>query len=167
MGVSGSGKTTIAQRIHELSGFPYAEADDFHPVANKEKMSWGIPLEDEDRWPWLEIMRDWAGEQAAAGHSTVITCSALKHSYRELLRQAQGRVVFFELDAGTEVLTDRMAQRAGHFMPTSLLESQLRDLQPLRAGELGRRLDATLPPGALTAEILHTLNDYHKEGLLP
>jgi gluconate kinase, SKI family (EC 2.7.1.12) len=143
MGVSGSGKTTVAELIHDRTGFPYAEADEFHPTANKDKMSAGIPLDDDDRWPWLRTIRDWATDHAYQGSSTVITCSALKKPYRELLSSARGDVIFFELDADRDTLEARMSGRSGHFMPTSLLDSQLRDLEPL--GPASEGSDSTPP----------------------
>jgi gluconokinase len=136
MGISGSGKTTLAERLAERLGRPYAEADEFHPAANIAKMSSGIPLTDEDRWPWLESIRDWMdAEEHRAG--TIVTCSALKRSYRDLLRQASGRVVFLHVVSAPEVITDRMEHREGHFMPASLVPSQLATLEELDADEDG------------------------------
>jgi carbohydrate kinase (thermoresistant glucokinase family) len=98
MGVSASGKTTVAERLAAITGFPYAEADDFHPAANKEKMASGNPLNDDDRWPWLRSLADWMKGHAEAGDSSIVTCSALKRSYRDVLREADGvhdgRVLF-------------------------------------------------------------------------
>ena len=121
MGVSGCGKTTAALNLHNALGWPVAEADDFHPEANIDKMSRGIALTDEDRWPWLESMRDWMSDRAADGVRTIVTCSALKRSYRDLLSGARGRVFFIHLLAQPEELQERMAHREGHFMPPSLL----------------------------------------------
>src|SRR5690606_25924853 len=97
MGVSGSGKTTLARELEERLGWPYAEADEFHPEANIAKMSAGTPLTDDDRRPWLEAMRDWLTAQTRAGRSSVVTCSALRRAYRDLLRTAEGRVRFVHL----------------------------------------------------------------------
>ena len=124
MGVSGCGKTTAALNLHHALGWPVAEADDFHPEVNIDKMSRGIALTDEDRWPWLESMRDWMSERAVDGVKTIVTCSALKRSYRDLLSSAQGRVFFIHLLAQADELQERMAHREGHFMPPSLLPSQ-------------------------------------------
>jgi gluconokinase len=137
MGVSGSGKTTLARLLHERLGWPYAEADDFHPAANLDKMTAGIALTDADRQPWLEAMRDWLTEQARAGRSTLMTCSALRLAYREVLREAEGRVRFVHLTADPGLIKLRLESRAGHFMPAALLPSQLTALEPLADGEDG------------------------------
>jgi gluconokinase len=157
MGVSGSGKTTVAQLLADRLGRPFAEADDFHPEANVAKMAAGTPLDDEDRWPWLRTMRDWLSEQAAAGHSTVITCSALKVAYRDVLREAQGRVRFVHLSAPTEVIGDRMEHRSGHFMPPSLLPSQLSTLEPLTSDEDGVTVDVDATPAQVAEATLVAL----------
>jgi len=135
MGISGSGKTTLAQTLSQTLHLPYAEADVFHPQANIDKMSAGTPLTDDDRWPWLRSLRDWMNTHADSG--SVVTCSALKRSYRELLEEATGRVVFLEIEADPAAITDRMNHREGHFMPSSLLPSQLATLEPLAADEDG------------------------------
>lgn len=137
MGVSGSGKTTVATSLAERMGRPFAEADEFHPQANVEKMAAGIPLTDDDRWPWLRTVRDWMSEQAAAGRRGVITCSALRRVYRDVLREAHGGVVFVQLDADPAVLLERMKRRKGHYMPPELLRSQLDTLEPLGGDENG------------------------------
>lgn len=129
MGVSGTGKTSVAQHISDHFGWKFAEGDDLHPAANIEKMSAGIPLNDADREPWLKIISGWMTEQAQAGESTVVTCSALKRKYRDTLRQADGRVIFLHLAGDFETIAARMAARENHFMPTSLLESQFATLE--------------------------------------
>ncbi|MGP9723188.1 gluconokinase [Corynebacterium sp. AOP40-9SA-29] len=154
MGVSGSGKTTIAEQLEERTGVPYAEADAFHPEANKKKMGSGQPLNDDDRWPWLHELRDWMTSQAQKGHSTIVTCSALKKSYRDVLREAVGDEFFVLLDAPEDVLAGRMEVRKGHFMPASLLRSQLDTLEGLDADENGLTVDVTEPPEALADEVL-------------
>ncbi|GAA1408134.1 gluconokinase [Oerskovia paurometabola] len=156
MGVAGSGKTTVATLIAERTHRPYAEADEFHPQANIDKMSAGTPLTDEDRWPWLRAMRDWLDEQAAEGDSAVVTCSALKRTYRDLLRTAHGRVRFVHLTGSPELLEERMTHRSGHFMPASLLPSQLATLEPLADDEDGITLDVGTPPEELVDRILAT-----------
>ena len=137
MGVAGCGKTTAADNLHRALGWPIAEADDFHPAANIAKMSEGIPLTDEDRWPWLKSLRDWMSARAAEGVRTIVTCSALKRSYRDLLSGADGRVFFIHLTARPEELRERMAHREGHFMPPALLPSQFAALEPLDDDEDG------------------------------
>ncbi|WP_421732801.1 gluconokinase [Cellulomonas sp.] len=146
MGVAGSGKTTTARILAERLGRPYAEADEFHPPENIAKMSAGHPLTDEDRWPWLRAIRDWLTARTQAGESAVVTCSALKVAYRDLLREAEGRVRFLHLVAAAPLLEDRMEHRAGHFMPPSLLASQLDTLEPLTDAEDGVRVSVEAPP---------------------
>ncbi|MFF2620390.1 gluconokinase [Oerskovia jenensis] len=154
MGVAGSGKTTVATLLAERTHRPYAEADEFHPQANIAKMSAGTPLTDGDRWPWLRAMRDWLDQQAAEGDSAVVTCSALKRTYRDLLRTAHGRVRFVHLTGSPELLEERMTHRSGHFMPASLLPSQLATLEPLADDEDGITLDVGTPPEELVEQIL-------------
>ena len=154
MGVAGSGKTTVATLLADRLGVTYAEADQFHPQSNIDKMTAGTPLTDEDRWPWLEAIRDWLSAEADAGRSGVVTCSALKRTYRDLLRTAHGTVCFVHLSGTPELLAERMAHRTGHFMPTSLLDSQLATLEPLADDEHGYTLDVTTPPQELADTIL-------------
>ena len=137
MGVAGCGKTTAAINLHNALGRPVAEADDFHPEANIAKMSRGAPLTDEDRRPWLESLRAWMSEQADRGTRTIVTCSALKRSYRDLLAGAHGRVFFIHLVADEAALHERMGRRERHFMPPALLPSQFADLEPLADDEDG------------------------------
>ncbi|OFI38464.1 gluconate kinase [Arthrobacter sp. SW1] len=160
MGVAGAGKSTIAEALSSSLGWDMAEADRFHPSANITKMAGGVPLTDEDRWPWLRSIRDWMTSEAQAGKSTVLTCSALKRSYRELLAEAQGRVVFVHLDGTPELLAERMGGREGHFMPPSLLPSQLATLEPLSAEEYASgslRLDISREPSALVRAVVDGL----------
>lgn len=160
MGVAGSGKSTLAAALSQQLGWACAEADEFHPAANIAKMSQGIALQDEDRWPWLQEIRDWMTSRAGEGQSTVLTCSALKQSYRELLAGADGRVVFLHLDGGADLISQRMQGREGHFMPPTLLPSQLATLEPLTAQELDAgslRLDISRSPGELVAAVVNAL----------
>lgn len=157
MGVSGSGKTTVAVRIAELLGRPFAEADDMHPPANVAKMSAGIPLTDEDRAPWLRTVRDWLSAQAELGAGAVVTCSALRRSYRDVLREAAGGVRFVHLDGDPELIAARMTERKGHFMPPGLLRSQLDTLEPLRPDEDGFRVPIDGTPDEIAAEALRRL----------
>ncbi len=158
MGVSGSGKTTVGSALAEALRVEYAEADTFHPLANIEKMSSGVPLTDEDRAPWLAAIADWIREHQDSGG--VVTSSALKRRYRDVLRGG-GDVWFAHLDGDRETLAERMKTRSGHFMPVSLLDSQLADLEPLQPDEPGevfdiRRTPADLTQAALTAFREHT-----------
>lgn len=157
MGVSGSGKTTLAQILAARLGWPYAEADEFHPQANIDKMTAGIPLTDEDRWPWLAAMRNWLTEQAGAGRSTIVTCSALRLAYRDLLREAEGRVRFVHLTADPDVIGPRLGRRAGHFMPATLLPSQFATLEPLVEGEDGVVVLVDVPPEEVADRALAAL----------
>lgn len=140
MGVAGTGKTTLAQALQARLGWPYAEADDFHPAANIAKMSAGHPLTDEDRKPWLEALEKWMSDKLSAQTSCLITCSALKKKYRDVL-EAAGNVHFIELDLDEETLKQRMQQR-DHFMPVSLLRSQLATLESLSSDEPGIHLSS-------------------------
>jgi carbohydrate kinase (thermoresistant glucokinase family) len=127
MGVSGSGKTTVARDVAARLGWPFQEGDDLHPAANVAKMRAGQPLDDEDRWPWLAAVAAWIGARLAAGQSGVITCSALRRVYRDRLRRPGVR--FVHLHAPRDVLAARLAGRHGHYMPASLLDSQLATLE--------------------------------------
>jgi gluconokinase len=147
MGVSGSGKTTLGRALAARLGVVYAEADEFHPPENIAKMSAGHPLTDEDRWPWLRAIATWIGEHEVDGG--VVTCSALKRTYRDLLRSG-GPVFFVHLAGGADVIGARLQARQGHFMPPALLESQIADLEPLDPDEPGVVLDVTRTPDELT-----------------
>ena len=157
MGVSGCGKTTAALNLHNALGWPVAEADDFHPGANIDKMSRGVALTDEDRWPWLKSMRDWMSERATEDVKTIVTCSALKRSYRDLLSGAQGRVFFIHLLAQPDELQERMVHREGHFMPSSLLPSQFATLEPLSDDEDGVTVVSRATPEETFEAILAAL----------
>src|SRR5580698_10478573 len=137
MGVSGTGKSTIARLLAEDLGWASAEGDDFHSAANVAKMHAGHPLTDEDRLPWLKAIADWIGVREAAGDGGVVTCSALKRSYRDLLRAGHPDVRFICLIGSHDLLEQRLEHRAGHFMPASLLDSQLDTLEPLQPDEPG------------------------------
>jgi carbohydrate kinase (thermoresistant glucokinase family) len=127
MGVSGCGKSTVAALLAGRLGWPFAEGDDLHPAANVVKMHSGHPLDDADRWPWLAKIAEWVDERLDAGSGGVITCSALKRKYRDVIRR-EG-VVFVYLRGTREQIALRLAARHGHFMPASLLDSQFADLE--------------------------------------
>ncbi len=132
MGVAGSGKTTVAAILGERLGWPLAEADEFHSPENVAKMSAGTPLTDEDRQPWLAAIRDWI---SGTDGNSVVTCSALRRAYRDVLRQADARVRFVHLDGTRDEIAERMSARTDHFMPLGLLDSQLATLEPLEPDE--------------------------------
>ncbi|WP_337266160.1 gluconokinase [Oryzifoliimicrobium ureilyticus] len=154
MGVSGSGKTSIGEEIARRLNMAFLEGDSLHPAANIEKMSKGIPLDDEDRMPWLDKIGEQMKSSLNRGESLIVSCSALKRIYRERLRAAAGgKLSFVYLDGSKALLTDRMKHRTGHFMPVSLLESQLNTLE-VPTGEPGVvtvDIDASVPEIAASA----------------
>jgi gluconokinase len=134
-GVSGSGKTTVGAMLAGRLGWRFADADDFHSAANVEKMRAGIPLTDQDRWPWLLALAAWIDERIAAGESAVVGCSALKRSYRDILLGGRPDVRMIFLDVDREELVRRLTARHGHFFPEKLLDSQLDALDPPQPDE--------------------------------
>ncbi|WP_372698998.1 gluconokinase [Arthrobacter sp. JSM 101049] len=151
MGVSGSGKTTVGELLAiELDG-AFVDGDALHPESNIEKMSAGIPLDDDDREPWLREIGAELGAAAAAGRTLVIGCSALKRSYRDLIRAAAPDTRFVHLHGTVELLGERMQVRPGHFMPASLLDSQLATLEDLGVDESGKVFDIAETPADLAA----------------
>ena len=130
MGVSGSGKSTIAENLAVRLGWRYEDGDKFHPASNVAKMSAGHPLTDEDRWPWLQAIADEIDRACKAGEHVVIACSALKHSYRDVLVHGRTDVRIVYLRGTQELIAGRLAQRKGHFMPPGLLASQFKTLEP-------------------------------------
>lgn len=155
MGVAGTGKTTIGPLLAARLGVPYAEGDDFHPAANIAKMAAGIPLEDADRWPWLDAIGAWAHGRAGLGG--VVSCSALKRSYRDRLRAAAPGVEFVHLAGDRSLIEDRMSHRQGHFMPTALLDSQFATLEPLQADEAGVVVEVSGSPESITERAVTAL----------
>ncbi len=139
MGVSGSGKSTVGAALAQRLRVPFADADDFHPPANIEKMTSGLALNDDDRLPWLDVIGEWLGTRCADGG--VMSCSALKRRYRDQLRRRCPEVIFLHLAGSLEVIGRRQASRPGHFMPASLLASQFDVLEPLEPDENGVAVD--------------------------
>jgi gluconokinase len=155
MGVSGSGKSTVAGIVAGRLGWDLAEGDDLHPPANVAKMASGIPLTDADRWPWLDLVGAWNHEHTAAGRPGVITCSALRRVYRDRLR---GDGVVFVYLAGTkELIGQRLAARTDHFMPSALLDSQFATLEAPGSDENTLRVELGPSAAELAAEIISRL----------
>jgi gluconokinase len=151
MGVSGSGKTTVGVILANQLGVPFADADDFHTPELKAKMAAGNPLTDSDRWPWLARLADWLrGEQ----EGSVLACSALKRSYRDVLRTASDKLCFLHLSGSPDVVTERVGHRHNHYMPASLVDSQYATLEPLGAEEFGVAIDFTLGPEQIVEQFL-------------
>lgn len=138
MGVSGSGKSTVGAALAQRLRVPFADADDFHPPANIAKMTASHPLNDDDRYPWLEAIGEWLAQHWNGG---VMSCSALKRSYRDQLRRHCPDLEFLHLSGTPEVIGKRQASRPGHFMPASLLASQFQTLEPLEPDERGTIID--------------------------
>jgi gluconokinase len=155
MGVAGTGKSTIAGLLAGHLGWDLTEGDDLHPPANVAKMSEGIPLTDEDRWPWLVKIAEWIDAQTAAGAPGIVTCSALKRSYRDRLRRPN--VIFVYLAGARELIAARMAARMDHFMPTALLDSQFATLEEPGSDESVIKVDLSHGPSEEVAEILRQL----------
>lgn len=139
MGPSGSGKSTVGAGLARRLGAIFIDADDLHPAENIRKMSAGIPLDDDDRMPWLRLV----GQALAEHDGVVVACSALKRSYRDAIRAEAPDAVFAELVMAPDVIEERMRDRADHFMPPALLQSQLRTLEPLATDEPGVRVPNT------------------------
>ena len=156
MGVSGSGKTTIARALADRLGWRFAEGDAFHSAANVAKMRSGIALTDDDRWPWLDAIAAWIRETRARGERCVVACSALKRAYRERIAAGRDDVRFVYLAGDYETIAARLAHRQGHYMPVTLLRSQFETLEePLDEGALVIDVDAA--PDVIVGEILETL----------
>nr|WP_228747991.1 gluconokinase [Bradyrhizobium sp. BR 10289] len=135
MGVSGSGKSTVAEALGQRLGWRFEDGDSFHPKCNVEKMRAGHPLTDEDRWPWLNAIADEIARVCEKGGHVIIACSALKHTYRDVLLRGRDDVRFVFLRGTKELIAERLAGRKGHFMPPGLLTSQFDTLEPPEAGE--------------------------------
>jgi gluconokinase len=153
-GVAGSGKTTIGQLLARRLHCAFADGDSFHPAANIAKMAAGIPLTDEDRWPWLHAIVAWMDERAAAGESAVVACSALRRAYRDVLLSgsARARMVFLVVQHDADEA--RLARRAGHFFPPGLLESQFATLELPQRDERVLLVSATGTPAETADEIM-------------
>jgi gluconokinase len=162
MGVSGTGKTSVGEELAEELGCEFVEGDSLHPRRNIEKMEHGIPLTDEDRWPWLQAIAEMVAVRDHERTSTVVTCSALKRKYRDILRDA-APTFFVHLDAPFEVLEARMQQRTKHFMPTSLLRSQVDTLEPLDDDEAGEVVDVSPALDVVVEEAVNAVRTHYTE----
>ena len=158
MGVCGAGKTEIGRRLAEALRWPFLDADDFHPPANVEKMRAGTPLTDADRWPWLDALAAVLHEAAAGRGNTVLACSALARRYRDRLGLPHPLIRLVHLDDAGDVIRRRIEQRAGHFMPAALLDSQLALLERPDANERPIVVDVASEPAAIVNSILAALD---------
>lgn len=156
MGVSGCGKSAIGQELAAALAVPYLEGDAYHRPDNVARMAAGIALDDTDRAGWLLLLQQQIAAARAAGRGMVLSCSALKRRYRDVLRAGDPQLTFVHLAGARALIAARMQARPGHFMPLSLLDSQLRDLEPLQADENGICLDIAETPAALVAAILRS-----------
>lgn len=157
MGVAGSGKSTLMAALAARLGWLAKDGDDLHPPANVAKMARGEPLSDADREPWLAAIRAWMDHQSAAGHSTLVACSALRRSYRCHLRGDRSGVGFVWLAGDTETLALRLESRQGHFMGHGMLASQIATLEPPEPGEILLRLEITDPTEVQVTKVLTAL----------
>ena len=158
MGVSGAGKSTVGQIVAARLGCPFRDADSFHPKANIEKMSRGEPLSDEDRWPWLNAIAAWIAEHRAAGTTCVVTCSALKRAYRDIVTNGQSadvRLVYLKGDF--DLIEARLRARKGHFMPPGLLKSQFDALEEPAADEHAITVSIDAVPEEIAARLVEKL----------
>jgi len=161
MGVSGSGKSYLAERLAQATGWPFAEGDDYHSEANKAKMAARIPLTDADRAPWLAALHARLLTWHQQHQPGILTCSALRTAYRETLAAGIPELRFVWLDPSRAILEERVAHRPGHYMPAALLDSQLATLEPPTASEHVLRLDGTEPIDQAIATILAWLDMQH------
>ncbi len=154
MGVAGSGKTTIGKLLSEKTGWPFYDADSFHPQQNIDKMKAGVPLTDEDRKPWLATMNEFASKKIK-NSSIILACSALKEIYRlHLCKGIETNSYFVFLKGSYEIILQRMKQREGHYMPSSLLQSQFEALEEPAAAIA---IDIALPPQAIVEKIINAI----------
>lgn len=157
MGVAGAGKSSVMTALAAKLGWPTLEGDDLHPDSNVAKMAAGVPLMDRDRAPWLEAVAKSIGAREAEHASSIVTCSALRRRYRDVLRRGHPSVWFIHLVAPGDVLASRITNRVGHYMPPELLTSQLETLEPLEADEPGSTIDSIGSPKEIAERIVTSL----------
>jgi gluconokinase len=156
MGVAGSGKTAVGMRVAQQLDWIFLDADNFHPPANIEKMKHGIPLNDQDRAPWLQRLHDELQHQMAASHSVILACSALKESYRKVLHDAVSPPTLVYLDVDPETIRDRLQHRSAHFFPKELMESQFAALEKPNDAII---VDARKPLDAVVDQVIRALRE--------
>jgi gluconokinase len=154
MGVAGSGKTAVGMRVAQKLDWIFLDADDFHPPANIEKMKHGIPLNDQDRAPWLQRLHDELQRQIAEGRSVILACSALKESYRKVLRDEVSPPTFVYLDVDPETIRNRLQHRTTHFFPKELMESQFTALEKPKDAVI---IDARNPLDKVVEQVIQVL----------
>ncbi len=157
MGVSGSGKTTVARQLAERLGWRFAEADEFHSAASVAKMRGGTPLTDEDRWPWLAAIAQWIDDASATARPGVVTCSALKRRFRDVIVGAREDVRLVYLEGSYELIARRVAARTHDYMPSTLLRSQFETLEAPSAAENAIVVSIDAPPEAIVEAIVERL----------
>jgi gluconokinase len=157
MGVSGCGKSTLGAELSRALGWPFRDADSFHPPANIAKMSRGTPLTDADRWPWLDAIAQWIDERLARGEPGIVSCSALKRAYRDRIVGGRPRVALVYLEGGMDLIAGRLAKRTDHFMPPELLASQFAALEPPRPEERPLVVSIAETPARIAARIVAAL----------
>lgn len=158
MGTAGCGKSTVLRALADQLGWAAGEGDSFHSEDNLAKMRSGQALTDDDRWPWLDGIVEWTSTKDTAGYATLVACSALRRRYRDKLRTAPGRTVFVHLSGTEELISARMKARQGHFMPPSLLPSQLAALEPLGEDETGITVGIDRPTEEIVAAVIDRLH---------
>jgi carbohydrate kinase (thermoresistant glucokinase family) len=164
MGVSGSGKSTVGAELSHALSWPFRDADSFHPAANVEKMSRGVPLTDADRWPWLDAIAQWIDDRLERRAPGIVSCSALKRAYRQRIVGSRAGVGLVYLQGEMSVIAARLATRTGHFMPAALLASQFEALEEPQADERPVVVSVAEPPARIAAAIIAALGCTRAEG---
>ncbi|MFL4479807.1 gluconokinase [Paeniglutamicibacter sp. ORCA_105] len=158
MGVSGCGKSTVGKMLAEALGSTFTDGDDLHPASNKEKMAAGHPLDDADRQPWLATIGHALSRSSECGTPAIIACSALKRSYRDLLRAHEPATLFIHLRGPADLIQNRLDERSHEYMPSTLLTSQLNTLEAIEADEAAIEVDVSQSPEDIVALVANNLN---------